>query len=406
MTAFICRHSLPSYSSRSDTASRQKGDNLEREETALGELFETRQGEPSYSTSRMFSLLNDPEVFEVTVNRFDRIFYSDPSGRHAMHDVFPGPKQYADWLASLLEYTDISAEVLTSPRSGPVEAAFLAEKTSIRGSIHIIPSSITYSDPAVTIRLDAYRPDRDMTLDTLLGQGVMSEPMRDMLEQAVRGRSNILVSGGSGAGKTTLMRALAWYVDPAHRVVTVEEIKELHLEHKLPNVVSMVSLRVRDEDGRILREETLYDLVREAFRMRPDRIWVGEVRGREAYALVRACNSGHDGACATLHADSPQQALRQLVTYVMEAGVPEEVSREQVSRAVNIVLQVSRVEGKRVVTDMSELEPVREGSNQRENLLFQYDAELGRHLRRGHPSPALLRRWSRYGVSYSQGNFG
>lgn len=376
------------------------------EEGQLGDLFETQEGQPSYSTSRMFSLINDPEVFEVVVNRFDRVFYSDSSGRHTMHDVFPGPDHYVAWLRSLLVYTDISTDVLTDRRTGPVEATFLAERTSVRGSIHIIPSSLTYGDPAVTIRLDAYRPDRDMTLDTLLDQGAMSEPMRDMLEQAVRGRSNILVSGGSGAGKTTLVRALAWYVDPSHRVVTVEEIKELHLEHKLPNVVSMMSLRVRDENGHIVHEETLYDLVREAFRMRPDRIWVGEVRGREAYALVKACNSGHDGACATVHADNPQQALQQMVTYVMESGVPEEVAREQVSRAMNIVLQVARIGGKRVITEMSELEPVREGTAQRENLLFQYDAEAGRHLRRGHPSPSLLRRWSRYGVSYAQGPFG
>lgn len=134
--------------------------------------------------------------------------------------------------------------------------------------------------------------------------------------------------------------------------------------------------------------------------MRPDRIWVGEVRGPEAYALIKACNSGHDGACATIHADSPQQALQQMVTYVMEAGLTEEVAREQVSRAVNLVLQVSRVGGKRVITEMSELEPVREGNSQRENLLFQYDPDSGLHLRRGHPSPSLLRRWSRYGVAY------
>lgn len=371
-----------------------------RDAEDLGDMF----AEESQSSARMFALVNDPDVYQVLVNRFDRVFYSDSTGRHYMQDVFHSPEDCFSWLENLLSYTDTPPSVLNSSE-GPFEAVFSPRKTSIRGTVHVVPSVITRDEPAVTIRIDSYRPEKDLTLDALVDRGVLNETMRDLLEQAVRGRTNILVSGPSGSGKTTLARALAWYIEPSHRIVTVEDVEELHLSNKLPNVVSMTAHRVKDESGSTVEEHTLYDLTTEALRMRPDRIWVGEVRGREAYAMVKACNSGHDGACATIHADNPSQALRQLITYTMEAGVSETVARSQVARAVNLVVQTALISGRRLVTHITEVEPIREGEEQRENNIFLYDFETARHLRRGHPSPSMLRSWARYGVAYDSGPF-
>ena len=257
---------------------------------------------------------------------------------------------------------------------------------------------MTRGEPALTIRK---QPRNFVKLDDMLRQGMMSTEMRLFLQQAVHGRLNIVLSGGSGAGKTTLARALSDYIDPLNRVITVEEIDELHLDEKLQNVVSLTSYRNRDNEGRLVRETTLEDLVREALRMRGDRIWVGETRGREAYALTKACNSGHDGSITTIHADNGPQAVRQLVTYVMESGVTEAVAREQVSRAFHLVVQVTKEKmGRRVVREITELEPVLEGTQQRSTTLFAFDPSRETFVTVGRPSRRLVEAMARYGVNF------
>jgi pilus assembly protein CpaF len=365
------------------------------------ELAELFSDEGNQAQVRMFELLNDPDVSQISINRFDRLFYIDSRGTQFIGDMFPHPQDYRSWLDDLLELTDVGYKTLEGAQASVIEGSFNPERTNLHGSIHVATTEITRGDPALTIRK---QPHQIITLDTMLGQGMMSEEMRRFLEIGVRGRANFLISGGSGAGKTTLARALSWYIDPTQRIITVEEIDELHLADRLPNVVSLTTYKKVGTHGETLRRIELEDLVREALRMRADRIWVGETRGKESYSLVRACNSGHDGSCTTIHADNGTQAVKQLVTYVMESGMAEEVAREQVAQAFHLVVQIARVKlGRRVITEITELEPVREGTEQRRNTIFVYDHNTGGFRQTGQPSPRLLQDWARYGVNYDTG---
>lgn len=361
--------------------------------SGLDDLFAQDLG-----TQRVMQLLHDPNVQDIRCNSHDSIFYTDQTGPKLIARAFAGPAQYISFVDQLLMLTDVGYRSLAEAKSSVIEGSFRADRTQVKGSIFIATQEVTRGDPVLVIRK---QPATTITLDQMLEQGMMSVDMRLFIEMAVRGRLNILVSGGSGAGKTTMARALANFIDPAQRVVTCEEIDELHLDDRLPNVVALTSFRELDERGAVIREETLEQLVRHALRMRADRIWVGETRGREAYALVKACLSGHDGSVTTLHANHASQAIKQLVSYVMESGMTEEVSRDQVSQAFHIAIQIQQVKlGRRVITEIVELEQVREGGEQRRNELWRYDMASDTFQRLGSPSPRLRQNLERYNVNY------
>ena len=350
-------------------------------------------------SQRLFDMLRDPDVIQIEVNAHNRIFFTQASGQKTMvsDQVFAGPEQYVRWLSKMCELTDAVFDPDRS-QSSIIEGSFLPNRSGVRGSVHIATPEVASVEPALTVRK---QPETMITLDDMLRTQMMSGDMRLFLQQAVQGRLNILISAGSGIGKTTMARALSRYIDPANRVVTVEEIDELQLAERLPNVVALRTYRQRDDLGRVVRETALDDLVRESLRMRADRVWVGEIRGSEAYALVKACNSGHDGSVTTIHADDAPQAIRQLVTYGMEYGLPEQVAREQVSRAFHLVVHLAREKaGRRVVRHIYQFEPVLERSEQRRIELFKFDPQSGGFVTVSYPSNYLIEALQRYGVNY------
>jgi len=191
-------------------------------------------------------------------------------------------------------------------------------------------------------------------VENLISFGSLSEDMAEFLRACVKARLNILVSGGTGSGKTTTLNVLSSFIPDDERIVTIEDAAELRLQQQ-----HIVTLEARPANIEGKGEITIRDLVRNALRMRPDRIIVGEVRSGEALDMLQAMNTGHDGSLTTAHANSPRDALSRLETMVLMAGMdfPVRAIREQVSSAIDLILQQSRIQdGSRKVTYITEVQ--------------------------------------------------
>jgi pilus assembly protein CpaF len=194
---------------------------------------------------------------------------------------------------------------------------------------------------------------RALNLGSLVELGTLTHGMSELFRGATRARINLLVSGGTGSGKTTLLNAVSAFISPDERIVTIEDAAELQLAQ--PHVVRLEN-RPANIEGK--GEITQRHLVRNALRMRPDRIIVGEVRGDEVLDMLQAMNTGHDGSMTTVHANSPRDALHRLETLMLLSGVslPPRAMREQVSAALEMIIQVARMsDGTRKVVGVSEL---------------------------------------------------
>ncbi|MDX6623591.1 MAG: pilus assembly protein CpaF [Solirubrobacterales bacterium] len=272
-------------------------------------------------------LLADPAVEEVMVNGPDRV-YVERAGRIEETAVrFADEEELRNAIERILAPLGRRVDELS-----PMVDARLADGSRV----NVVIPPLALDGPTVSIRrFGAARPGPD----ELVALGSLSEAERDQLAAAVRARRSILVSGGTGSGKTTLLNALSSFIEPAERVVTIEDAAELRLQQ--PHVVRLES-RPSGVEGR--GEVTIRDLLRNALRMRPDRIVVGEVRGPEALDLLTALNTGHDGALSTVHANSPAEALARLQTLALMAGLglPHAAVVEQVRRGIDLVVQMER----------------------------------------------------------------
>ena len=286
-------------------------------------------------------LLADDEVEEVMVNGHEAV-YVERRGRVERSDVrFESEQSLRDAIERILAPVGRRVDELS-----PMADARLADGSRV----NVVIPPLAVDGPALSVRrFTAVRPDPA----ALVSSGTLSNLSCELLEDAVRSRRSILISGGTGSGKTTLLNALSAWIDPAERVVTIEDAAELRLRQ--PHVVRLES-RPASVEGR--GEVSIRDLLRNALRMRPDRIVIGEVRGAEALDLLTALNTGHDGALSTVHANSPEDALRRIETLALMAGVglPHEAIREQLARGVDLVVHMARGPGgARQVTEVSEV---------------------------------------------------
>jgi pilus assembly protein CpaF len=227
--------------------------------------------------------------------------------------------------------------------------------------VNVVIPPLSLSGPCLTIR--KFRR-HGFSLDDLVAGGTLPEPLAEMLASCVRGRASVLVSGGTGSGKTTTLGALSAAIPDGERIVTIEDAAELRLRQR--HVVRLES-RPANLEGR--GEVTIRSLVRNALRMRPDRIVVGEVRGAEALDMLMALNTGHEGSLTTVHANSPEDALRRVETLALMAGVglPHEAVREQVASALQLVVhQVRLPSGARRIESVAEVVRVAGGAGTRE----------------------------------------
>jgi pilus assembly protein CpaF len=215
-------------------------------------------------------------------------------------------------------------------------------------------------------------PADRLTMDRLIELGELTRGMARVLQTVVRGRQNILISGGTGTGKTTLLNVLSGFIPPDERVITIEDSAELQLQQ--PHVIRLET-RPPNIEGR--GEVAQRDLVRNSLRMRPDRIVVGEVRGAEALDMLQAMNTGHDGSLTTIHANTSRDGLTRIESMVAMAGVslPTRSVRAQIASAINLVIQLERQEdGRRRIVSMQEIDGI-EGDVITMSEIFRFERE-------------------------------
>jgi len=324
------------------------------------------------------SLLQDDEVtdilvngpFDVYVERHGKLEKTQARFRDAQHVV------------------NISQRIATAvgrriDESSPMVDARLADGSRV----NIVLPPLVLNGGTISIRKFS---KHNITFETMVRQGNMSEQLAQFLDIAAQCRVNILISGGTGSGKTTLLNAISRHIDSTERIITIEDAVELRLQQ--PHIVQMESRPSNIEGtGQIAQRE----LVRNALRMRPDRIIVGEVRGSEAFDMLQAMNTGHDGSMSTIHANTPRDALFRLENMVLmaAANLPLRALRAQIASAINLVVQIERMrDGIRRIERVCEISGM-EGEivSTRDMFTFKYNGEGRTGFLEGTFEPSRLR---------------
>jgi pilus assembly protein CpaF len=286
-------------------------------------------------------LLRDPSISEVMVNDIDKVYF-ERDGR-----IFRSPVRFRD-----KQHVMRIVERIVAPlgrridESSPMVDARLPDGSRV--NITIPPASP--KAPSITIR--KFRADK-MRMADLIAVGALSEATAEFLAMCVRAHMNIIISGGTGTGKTTMLNALSAFIPNTERIVTIEDPSELRLQQD--HVITLEARPASIEGKNQIKQR---DLVRNCLRMRPDRIIVGEVRGEEAFDMLQAMNTGHDGSISTIHANNPREALSRMENMVLMAGMelPSRAIREQVASAIHVFIQISRLQdGSRKVTHVTEV---------------------------------------------------
>lgn len=341
-------------------------------------------------------------------NEIDEVTYSYDltiSERSYLYNLIDGEVNGYGPITELLEDDNITEIMVNSPKDIYIEIdgvlrkdesiSFVNDEHITRTIERLIESSgktIDINNPMVDARLEngsrinAIIPPLSknpiitirkfkksiVDLDTLVGNGTLTPYMADFLEAAVKAKLNIIVSGASSAGKTTLLNILSNFIPEDERIITIEDVLELNLKQN-----NVVSLETKQSNYEGIGEVTIRDLVRNSLRMRPDRIIIGEVRGQEAFDLLQAMNTGHDGSITTLHANGCKDAINRLETMILMDGleIPISAMREYINNAIDIIVHITRTrDGRRKITNISEVTAVKDGEIVI-NTIFDFKAD-------------------------------
>ncbi|MFP4521502.1 MAG: ATPase, T2SS/T4P/T4SS family [Fibrobacterota bacterium] len=307
-------------------------------------------------------LLENPEISEIMVNGPDRIFIEKSGKLESSGLFFADSDQMINTIRRILSPLGRRID-----ESSPMADARLPDGSRINA---VIPP-LALCGPCLTVRKFSSKP---LKIDDLLQFGSLNKEMADFLSKSVQNRKNILVSGGTGSGKTTLLNVLSSFIPGGERIVTIEDAAELNLmqEH-------VVALETRSPNPEGSGEVSVRDLVKNALRMRPDRIIVGECRGAEALDMLQAMNTGHDGSLTTGHANTPRDMVDRLSTMVLMSGfkIPLTAVLRQITSAIDIIIQQNRISGgKRKIVSITSIQGM-EGDVISMQDLFRYEKDKG-----------------------------
>jgi pilus assembly protein CpaF len=311
------------------------GPDLNREKLSEEILHET------FGLGPLEPLLSDPTVSDILVNTYKQVYVERFGRLELTNTVFKDDTHLLNIIDRIV--SQIGRRV---DESSPMVDARLQDGSRVNA---VVPP-LAIDGPLLSIRKFGVNK---ITIDQLMQLETLTKPIADLLHAAVRSRLNILVSGGTGSGKTTLLNILSGFIPTTERILTIEDAAELQLRQT--HVVRLETRPANIEGKGMVNQR---ELVRNALRMRPDRIIVGEVRGGEALDMLQAMNTGHDGSLTTLHANSTRDALRRLETMILMAGsnLTEKAMREQISSAINLIIQIARLsDGSRKVMKVSEI---------------------------------------------------
>lgn len=310
------------------------------------------------------SLLKDPTITEIMVNRYDEIYIE----RHGQLEAYPMSFSSNQSVTAIIDRI-VAPLGRRIDESSPMVDARLKDGSRVNA---VLPP-IAIKGANLTIRKF---PQKNPNMQDLISLGSLDEHMAHFLDFCVKQRMNMIISGGTGSGKTTLLNILSNHIPVGERIVTIEDAAELRLNHE-----HLISLESRPPNTEGRGQISIRDLVKNALRMRPDRIVVGECRGAEALDMLVAMNTGHDGSLTTLHANSPRDALSRLEVMILMAGMdlPLNAIREQIASSIDFIIQQTRLsDGRRVVSSIIEVAGMESGVIKTQELFsFERGAQGG-----------------------------